>query len=199
MRGLNWQVFLISCQCWVARLNPLGVLAWFALSLAAVGWLALVPRWQDQVMQQRQAVAGLREALRQPMVDAPQSVPRSEQNLRRFHDALGDPRHMEQQLKTIFAVAHGVGLNITQAEYKFVCDRVSETCAYRVQLPIKGSYGSIRRFAEQALSSIPFASLDEISFKREAVNDNEPEARLRLSFYVSPPPEGMPTASGDEP
>ncbi|UUZ55502.1 hypothetical protein LP419_07480 [Massilia sp. H-1] len=38
-------------------------------------------------------------------------------------------------------------------------------------LPVKGSYNDVSTFSLLALRTIPFASLDELSFKRENIGE----------------------------
>ena len=62
---------------------------------------------------------------------------------------------------------------------------------YQVTLPVKGSYGAVWKFGMLALRAIPFASLDEISFRRDAIGDAAVEARLRLTLYLAGPGTGV--------
>lgn len=107
-----------------------------------------------------------------------------EERLAAFHHVLGDIRYAEQQIKTLFAVAGKSGLVLSQAEYKAVLDRHSGVTHFQVVLPVKGSYHAIRRFCEQTLLAIQFASLDEISFKRDMISNRTLEAKLRFTFYM---------------
>ena len=54
-----------------------------------------------------------------------------------------------------------------------------------MSLPLKGSYAAVWQFALQALRAMPFASLDELSFRREQIADPTLEARVRLTLYLS--------------
>jgi len=47
---------------------------------------------------------------------------------------------------------------------------------------------AVRRFCERVLLTIPFASLDEITFKREAVGNGSLDARLRFTLYLTDAP-----------
>jgi hypothetical protein len=49
---------------------------------------------------------------------------------------------------------------------------------------VKGSYAAIWQFAMAALRTIPFASLDEITFRRDAIGDATVDARLKLTLYL---------------
>ena len=59
-----------------------------------------------------------------------------------------------------------------------------------LNLPVKGSYGAIWQFALGALRAIPFASLDDIGFRRDSIGDPVVEARLRLTLYLKDVPGG---------
>jgi len=105
-----------------------------------------------------------------------------------FYAALGPRRYAEQQVKTLFALASKNGLSLSQGEYKSAYDRNARVYTYQVNLPVKGSYGAIWRFALGALRAIPFASLDDIGFRRDSIGDPVVEARLRLTLYLKDVP-----------
>jgi hypothetical protein len=53
-----------------------------------------------------------------------------------------------------------------------------------MQFPIKGTYVQIRLFVEQILLTMPYASLDEIGFKRDAINNSQLDTTLTFSIYT---------------
>ncbi len=113
-------------------------------------------------------------------------------NLDAFYAALGPRRYAEQQVRTLFALAGKNGLSLSQGEYKAGYDRNARVSTYQVNLPVKGSYAAIWQFAMGALREIPFASLDDISFRRDTIGDPSVEARLRLTLYLKDVPGGAP-------
>jgi hypothetical protein len=116
--------------------------------------------------------------------DEPVETMTGHQNLANFYDALGERRYAEQQLKTLFALANKNGLSLAKGQYKLSYEKNSQIYTYQIVLPIKGSYQAIWQFMLQALDAIPFAALNEISFKRDSVSDDLPEARLHISLYL---------------
>jgi hypothetical protein len=109
-----------------------------------------------------------------------------------FYETLGPRRYAEQQVKTLFALAAKNGLSLSQGEYKSAYDRNARLTTYQVNLPVKGSYGAIWTFALGTLRTIPFASLDDIGFRRDSIGDPTVEARLRLTLYLKDAPGGAP-------
>jgi hypothetical protein len=85
------------------------------LCLALAGAMFLVPALEDDIMHKREALLKMRQTLRvAPVVSAPVQTA-SERNHQAFMDTMGDARHLEQQVKTLFAVARGVGLELKAA------------------------------------------------------------------------------------
>jgi hypothetical protein len=106
-------------------------------------------------------------------------------NLDAFYAALGQRRTAEQQVRTLFTLAAKSGLVLSQGEYKSAWDRNARVHTYQVTLPVKGRYAAIWQFALAALRAVPFAALDDISFRRDSIGEPTVEARLRMTFYLS--------------
>ena len=186
MNRLSVQVALLPARLALMRAGPLAC-ATIVLCLAGLGaWAWLLPQWAAQARQAAHPPAPAPAA-------ALAAAPSGQQNLAQFYAALGAQRHTEQQLKILFGLAAKAGLKLNQGEYKAGFEKASRVATYEIVLPVKGSYESIWQFSLQALRTLPFAALDEINFRRDAIADSEPEARLRLTLYLQPPtPETMP-------
>jgi hypothetical protein len=165
----------------VAALGPLacGAALLCALGVAALLWLLPERALQGHRQQVALGVAALPASAHQP---APLTA---NENLALFYDTLGEQRYVEQQVKTLFGLAAKTGLALSQGEYKGAYDQSGKLQTYQVSLPVKGSYRAIWQFGLLALRAIPFASLDEISFKRDTIGDANVEARLRLTLYLA--------------
>jgi hypothetical protein len=109
----------------------------------------------------------------------------AEENFNRFIGILGDPLDTDKQIETFFSLARRAGLALSKAEYKLADDKNGRYRTYQILLPVKGSYSAIRSFCEKTLLAIPFASLDEMGFKRETIANETLEARLRFTLFLS--------------
>jgi hypothetical protein len=195
MKSPSFGALMLRLQLAV-RANPLlaggGVV--FAVCAGALGWAVHASMELDA---ERDALAAARAA-RQAAASAATSAPGepaapiapSVDNLEAFYTALGPRRYAEQQVRTLFTLAAKSGLSLSQGEYKTGYDRNAGVTTYQVNLPVKGSYGAIWQFAMGTLRAIPFASLDDISFRRDAIGDPAVEARLRLTLYLKDAPGG---------
>ncbi|MFC5480679.1 hypothetical protein [Massilia suwonensis] len=171
-------------------LNPVTIAA---LLLALAGLLVLA--WvlpAREALEQERAQARRAAALPPPAVD-PSLAPvvlesGAPENLALFRSALGRQRDVEPALKTLFALAAKSGLVLRQGEYKRGVDRNARLHTYQINLPVKGSYAQVWQFALQSLRALPYASLDDVSFKRDNIVETGLEARLRLTLYLSDAP-----------
>lgn len=178
------------------RIHPLVLVAAAALALlaGALAWVGhatwLLDRERERIRLQareaRLAPASVSAAAFVPPADADAAA------LARFYAALGPRAAADEQVRTLFALAASNGLVLRQGEYRTAYDRNARATAYQVDLPVQGSYGAVWRFALGALQAMPFAALDDIRFRRNAIGDPAVEARVRLTLYLGDGPGGAP-------
>lgn len=181
MTATDMNVLRLRCELLLRRM---GAPACVAVLLCMAGAGAWAWAWQQR------ALAGRLEAQPLPLPSAVRMVAAAppataSENLALFYAALGQSRHAEQQVRQLFDLAAKNGLVLAQGEYKSAYDKASRLTTYKVSLPLKGSYTAIWQFSLQALRAVPFASLDELSFRREQIADANLEARLQLTFYLT--------------
>lgn len=188
MKQADVAALALRARLALRRLSPLLFLAvlLYAAFFGALAWL--VPA--REALEQERVLAQRAAALPPPVARA-EPVDTPDRNLALFYGALGEKRYVEQQVKTLFGIAAKTGLVLRQGEYKSGYDRNAKLHTYQVNLPVQGSYGQVWQFALLALRAIPFASLDDISFRRDTIGQEHVEARLRLTLYVLDTP-GVP-------
>lgn len=178
----------LQCQLRIRQVNPLTLLSGLAMLAAVVAWAIWLPQQRAALDNDRRELAQLRQHAAALTAAAPKpALTLNQQRVSNFYAALGDSRYAEQQLKTLFAIAAKNNLKLNQADYRNTLDRNSGVTAYQIDLPVTGPYPDIRLFCEQVLRAIPFASLDQISFKRQTVNAGSLDARVVLTVYLTQP------------
>ena len=172
---------ILRARLWLHARGPLwcGAVLLAVVSALVIGWM--VPQRALNADQHAMALALIRTPAR-VVTSAPVLA---NQNLLAFYAALGEQRYAEQQVKTLFALAAKSGLSLSQGEYKSAPVAAARLHTYQITLPVKGSYKAIWQFSLAALRAMPFAALDDISFKRETIGDANVEARLRLTLYLA--------------
>lgn len=185
MKNIGLAQFALQARLRLTRLGWSNVLAGLLASVGAVAWLWGIPRLEQQTAARQTALLAAQKTLASaPPVPTAPVMPVAEQRLQQFYDVLGESRFAEQQVKTLFALAAKNDLALNQAEYKFAANKNGLFHTYAISLPVKGQYAAIRPFCEQVLLAIPFASLDEIDFKRDAVGNPNLDAKLRFTLHL---------------
>lgn len=185
MSKYNANLLKLQLQSALLRLEWTKILVLTLCTAGIVAWFFGIPHLRGRLDASQHAIEQAQLLLLQTDGPAP-AVQRSEteNRLALFHETLGEKRYVEQQVKTLFSIAGKSGLTLSQAEYKAAFDKNGRFHTYQIQLPVKGPYGAIRQFCEQTLLAIPFASLDEMNFKRESITSPVLEAKLRFTLYL---------------
>ncbi|HEY8102474.1 MAG TPA: hypothetical protein VIF82_17170 [Burkholderiaceae bacterium] len=186
MNMSNLSALGLQARLALMRLGWINNIACMLIVFGIAAWLWGIPYLRMQTNAPMHALEQAQKSLASTnshSVEAAHSLP--EERLAAFYDVLGDQRYVEQQVKTLFAVAAKSGLILNQGEYKSSLEKGSHSTTYQMILPVKGQYQAIRKFCEQTLLAIPFASLDEISFKRDEITNNTLEAKLHFTLYLS--------------
>lgn len=177
---------LLQARFFMQRINWSWLLALSVLALAIAAQFIWLPRLQAQIQAKQDSRLRLAKELAKP-APAPIApiIPVAERNLSAFYAALGERAYLEQQNQAFFAIAEKANLTLRQGEYKLVHEKIGKYYAYTAQLPVKGTYSQIIQFSEQSLQQMPFASLDEMNFKREQVANRSLEAKLKFTLYLT--------------
>jgi len=75
-------------------------------------------------------------------------------------------------------------LFLERGEYKLSREADFRLARYEVTLPVSGDYARVRGFVNDVLESVPCAALDELTLKRESIDQPELQARVRFSFFL---------------
>jgi hypothetical protein len=85
-------------------------------------------------------------------------------------------------IASILAQARESNLTLGTAEYQVMTESGARFTRYRVMLPVKDQYSTIRHFLAAVLNNVPNAALQEIHVERPAVDGNILDARVRFEL-----------------
>jgi len=182
MNAHRFAAAMLRAQLALRATGPVAAAAAVLLLAAAVALAVLVPRRAELA---RAHQAALVAAAHPAPAVAASPPPSANDNLDLFYRSLGERRYAEQQVRTLFGLADEAGLTLAQGEYRSAYDQNARLYTYQVVLPVKGSYQAVWDFALGALRAIPFASLDDVSFRRDTIGDVNVDARVRLTLYLA--------------
>jgi len=183
MKRLDWRALGLQLQIMLRRIGAIPAVACVMVVLGLAGWVALavLPNAESAALarQFHEAQQQLRATpTRASEADAPQRA------LLAFDQVLGERSSVDPSLRKLFDEARRLGLGLEQGEYRWQSDRSSVTDRYQVRLTTKGSYSAVRAFCERTLLAVPFASLDELNLRREAIDDDAVMASLLFTLHL---------------
>ena len=107
------------------------------------------------------------------------------EDLLRFYALLPPLTQLPEELGRVYAFARAARLELTQGEYR-LDKRSSGPIAYRITLPIHGSYAQLRAFLDSVLREMPIASIDALRFERRRAADTQLDAQVHLTLHFRP-------------
>jgi len=184
--SLNFSIsagsMMLRAIIFLSRISPLSILLFgtFGVVIALVGFgFADAQRRllaAEVALAQQSAPAVSREVV----VEADLPLKR----MGALKEILPSEHSAESEIKKLFLLARNEGLELSQAEYSRSGSDAAPLLRLQLRLPVQGSYSAIRSFIGNALLTMPFLSVDELSFRREETGNVEGEASLKLSIFL---------------
>jgi Tfp pilus assembly protein PilO len=75
-------------------------------------------------------------------------------------------------------------LLLEKGEYRLIREQDFRLSRYQITLPVRGSYADVRGFVNEVLDTVPTVALEELTLKREAVDEPELEAKVRFMLFL---------------
>lgn len=186
MKAIDFQKILLHIQLQMSAHQILGATLLTLMLLNIYGYFHFIPNLHRQLIKQNNELTQLQFTITTaPDLKNATPVSTGDQRIASFYNTLGQYQSSEQYLQVIFDTASKAGITLSSAEYRSATETNDQFRRYQVTLPLKGSYLQIRQFCRDTLIALPFASLDEISFKREVISNPLLEARLRLTLHLT--------------
>lgn len=163
------------------RLGAFGVLACGVLVASAAFYASTLAPAAQELAAQRAALERLRaRAPYQPVAAGDRA-----EELRRFYSLFPASNELTPELERLHRLARRAGLDLAQGEYRLERRSVG-LWAYRVNLPVRGTYAQLRQFGSLVLKEMPVASIETLRFERKKAVDAQLEAQVRLIVHVRP-------------
>ncbi|MCB5187948.1 type 4a pilus biogenesis protein PilO [Methylobacillus caricis] len=114
-----------------------------------------------------------------------QWIDRSPQaSINTFYQFLPRENEATTLLAQVIEAAEQHGLIAEKVDYTLSRNNAANFSKYQMTLPVRGHYVDIRSFISHVLNTIPSSALNDISLKREDIQSEEVEAKLRFTLYL---------------
>ena len=185
MTVISLNKLILRMVLWKRDISPFQLLVCLLWGVGICVWFWWVPHLKHQRVDDQNQCQQLQARLDHwPVRMDKEVLSLSEQHLHDFYASLGETHYAEEQVSTLISLANKNGLIMGQTDYKLAENKNGNFQTYIVNVPIKGQYAAIRHFCDQVLLAIPFASLDELNFKRAAISNPIIETRVRFTLFL---------------
>jgi len=163
------------------RLGAFGVLGIGVLIASAAFYVSTLAPAAQELGAQRVAL----ERLRARTPYQPVGANGRAEELRRFYGLFPAAGDLTNEVERVHRLARRAGLELAQGDYRLE-RRATGLWAYRVNLPVRGTYAQLREFSASVLKEMPVASIEALRFERKKAADPLLEAQVRLTLHVRP-------------
>jgi hypothetical protein len=163
------------------RLGTAGVLGIGLLFGCAAFYVSALAPLDEELALQQAALERLQS--RSPY--RPASAGGREEELRRFYNLFPPSERLTEETARLHRLGRAAGLDLAQGEYRLE-RRPAGLWAYRITLPVRGSYPQLRDFLGAVLKEMPVASIDGLRFERKRAAETQLEAQVRVTVHLRP-------------
>jgi len=168
-------------EAFLARLGAAGVLGVGVLLACAGFYVSSLAPLEREAAAQRLALERLKaRAPLQPVASGGRA-----DELRRFQGLFPSASALTGEVERLHRLARGAGLDLAQGEYRLE-RRPTGLWAYRITLPVRGTYSQCRDFIAAVLKDMPIASIDALRFERKRAAETQIEAQVRITLHARP-------------
>ncbi len=180
MKRLGWELRRLAAA--------LGLPGWAGVAIllaCALGWaFAASPLRAEADRLERQAAALERSLGTRANADvAAPSTP--QQQLAEFRSRFTGEKRLAASLGRLQASAKRQGVQLDQAEFRFVSEAGDPLLRYTMVLPVKAEYRALRRFVRAALHDLPGLAIEEVNLRRGDPASATLDAQLRFVLFVN--------------
>lgn len=161
--------------------------------LAAAGLLVLVAAialqmlWVDSLHARNAALHQELREQRQAQAQKPQANEDKAQRQAAFFATLPDATEAVEAIAVLNQAAQRNKVALVTAEYRVTRAGSGPLLRYQISVPLRADYVHLHAWLTQVLNALPHAALDDISFKRDDVGQEQLDARVRFTVFLRAP------------
>jgi hypothetical protein len=170
------------------RLGRVGLLGAGLLLLAVLAGVLLLRVGEHEISANRQRLQALQQQETTRSQLPVNSALEREEQLRIFYSGFAPARQLPETLKRIYQAADKQGLTLESGEYQRLQSGSERLQRYQVTLPVQGSFKQVLGMLDSVLLENHTVALENVSFKREKVDDETVEAKVVLLVFLDGKP-----------
>lgn len=167
----------------LANLPVLPLIALLLVVAAALAHLFLLPARVAAIEDSERRLAALERSARRALIEQQAGRVSPEDTRQRLLKRFPGEDDLNAELGRLIALAVEQGLQVPSGDYRLLPDKDGLFDRYVLNLPVKGSYRTIRRYLSAVRAEFPDLAIDDVSLRRESVASPEVEAQLRFILF----------------
>ena len=167
----------------VANLPVLQLVAFLLVVAATVIHIVVLPGRENAIEEAERRLASLERSARRAKIESQTERVTPEDTRQRLLDRFPSEDQLNAELGRLLEMASKEGLQIPTGDYRLVPGKDGLFDRYVLNLPVKGSYMTIRRYVATVRQAFPDLAVEDISLRRENIGSTEVEAQLRFILF----------------
>lgn len=166
-----------------ANLPVLPLVALLLVLAAAATQLFLLPAREAAIEDGERRLASLERSTRRAAIERQSVQSTPEDTRQRLLDRFPMQEQLNAELGGLIELATTEGLQVPSGDYRLMPGKDGLFDRYVLNLPVKGSYRSIRRYVQAVRKAYPDLAVDDISLRRESIGSAEVDAQIRFILF----------------
>jgi hypothetical protein len=166
-----------------ANLSALPLLAFLLVVATALAQLFLLPGREAAIEESERRLASLERSTRRAAIERQSEQVSPVDTRQRLLERFPTEDQLNAELGRLIEMAGKEGLQVPSGDYRLMPGKEGLFDRYVLNLPVKGSYRTIRRYVVAVRKEFPDLAVDDITLRRENIGNAEVEAQLRFVLF----------------
>ena len=166
-----------------ANLQVLPLIAFLLVTAAALAQLLLLPGREAAIEDAERRLVSLERTARRAAIERQSELITPADTRQRLLDRFPTEDQLNAELGRLLEMATQQGLQVPTGDYRLMPGKDGLFDRYVLNLPVKGSYKTIRSYLKVVRGEFPDLAVDDITLRRESIGSTDVEAQLRFVLF----------------
>lgn len=166
-----------------ANLHVLPLIACTLIASAALAHIFLLPGREAAIENAEQHLTRLERSTRRALIERQNQRVSPEDTRQRLLERFPSEDQLNAELGRLLEMATRQGLQVPSGDYRLMPGKDGLFDRYVLNLPVKGSYLTIRSYLRAVRKEFPDLAIDDLTLRRETIASTDVEVQLRFVLF----------------
>lgn len=167
----------------VANLAVLPLIAFTLVIISAAAQFFLLPVHEAAIEEAERSLVSLERKVRRAKIERQNVDVSPEDTRQRLLERFPSEDQLNAELGRLIELATQQGVKLPNGDYRLMPGKDGLFDRYVLNLPVKGSYLTIRNYIAAVRREFPDLAVDDLTLRRENIGSTEVEAQLRFVLF----------------